>query len=62
MGTIRESEIGLDPKAESTLSTSTIRVLHLDDEEQQMFLKVFIEGEPNIKVLKGIGGLKCLLI
>jgi PAS domain S-box-containing protein len=28
-----------------------IRVLHIDDDEnQQMFLKVFVEGDPNIKV------------
>ena len=35
----------------STSSTEIIRVLHIDDEEdQQMFLKVFVEGDSNIKV------------
>ena len=35
----------------STSSTEIIRVLHVDDEEdQQMFLKVFVEGDSNIKI------------
>ncbi len=49
--TIGESKSHLDGNAAFTPSMETIRVLHLDDEDsQQMFLKVFIEGDPNIKV------------
>jgi PAS domain S-box-containing protein len=37
--------------ADYKLAKSIIRVLHLDDEEdQQIFLKVFVEGDPNIKI------------
>ena len=43
--------INQEPIADNSLTSSIIRVLHLDDEEQQqMFLKVFIESDPNIKI------------
>ena len=43
--------INQEPIVDNNLTSSTIRVLHLDDEEQQqMFLKVFIESDPNIKI------------
>ena len=54
MGDISASEA--HPTSQATIShlidpIETIRVLHIDDEEnQQMFLKVFVEGDSNIKV------------
>lgn len=49
--TVGESLAPPDANAGSRSSTEIIRVLHIDDEEsQQIFLKVFIEGDPNIKV------------
>jgi len=48
---MEETPIYVDPNIEITSVAPIIRVLHLDDEEQQqMFLKVFVEGDPNIKV------------
>ena len=42
---------GVTVAAASAESAEVIRVLHIDDEEQQqMFLKVFVEGDPSIKV------------
>ncbi len=54
IGAIRGSESQHNSEADPTqsiVSIEKIRVLHIDDEEdQQMFLKVFVEGDSNIKV------------
>ena len=55
--------IYIDPNVEITSVAPIIRVLHLDDEEQQqMFLKVFVEGDPNIKVTSARNAEDALLL
>ena len=48
---MRKNELIVNQKIVSSSTHELVRVLHLDDEEeQQLFLKVFIEGDPNIKI------------
>ena len=46
-----EDDLAQNAESERESSPGIIRVLHVDDDESQlMFLKAFIEGEPNLKV------------
>jgi PAS domain S-box-containing protein len=71
--TLEDDKNHLEANLVLASSMEVIRVLHVDDEEdQQMFLKVFVEGDPNIKVvsaknandvieLVGTGAYDCLV-